>query len=107
MKKRFLIAGASVVAGAAVATKLLRRPHDVSWSRHARELHHAEDSYFVVVNGVRIHYQESVPESGPALVLIHGFCSSNQGRREVFLRFAAAGYRVMGPDLIGFGVSKK
>jgi pimeloyl-ACP methyl ester carboxylesterase len=107
MKKRFLIAGASLVAGAAVATKLLRRPHDVSWSRHARELDHAEDSYFVVVNGVRVHYQESGPEAGPALVLIHGFCSSNQVWSDVFLPFAAAGYRVIAPDLIGFGYSEK
>jgi pimeloyl-ACP methyl ester carboxylesterase len=107
MKKGYLFLGAYGLVTAVLATKLLRRPHDVVWARHARELHHAEYSYFAVVDGTRIHYQEAGPENGPVVFLIHGFCASNLIWSEVFLGIAAAGYRVIAPDLIGFGFSEK
>ena len=44
MKKRYLIAGAGGLMGAALTVKLLTRPVDVEWEQHARELHHAERS---------------------------------------------------------------
>ena len=43
----------------------------------------------------------------PPLVLIHGFASSTLVWSKVFFRLAEAGYRVIAPDLMGFGYSGK
>src|SRR5687767_4036719 len=43
----------------------------------------------------------------PALVLIHGFASSTLVWSKVFLRLAAAGFRVIAIDMLGFGYSGK
>ena len=107
MKKRYLFAGAAAVVAAGITAKLLSRPHDVVWRESAKELNHAEDSYFVTVDGIRLHYQEAGPEDGPAVLLIHGFCASNQVWSEVFLPLARAGFRVIAPDLVGYGFSEK
>jgi len=107
MKKRYLLGGASALAVGGVVAKLLSRPNDVLWSECAKELIHAEDSYFVTVDGIRIHYQEAGPENGPVVFLIHGFCASNQVWSDVFLPLARAGFRVIAPDLVGFGFSEK
>ncbi|HEV2761569.1 MAG TPA: hypothetical protein VGV38_01145, partial [Pyrinomonadaceae bacterium] len=76
MKKRYLIAGAYGLAGAALAAKLLRRPRDVSWEEHADALPHSRLSRFVELDGVRVHYQEAGETAAPTVVLIHGFCAS-------------------------------
>jgi pimeloyl-ACP methyl ester carboxylesterase len=107
MKKRYLIAGASGLAGAALAVKLLRRPRDVEWVDDAEELPHAERSRFMEVDGLRAHYQEAGSIDAPPLILIHGFCASTFVWREVFLPLAESGFRVIVPDLLGFGYSEK
>ena len=93
--------------GAAVAVKLLRRPHDVDWDEHAHELHHAEHSRFAFVDGVRVHYQEAGSTDAPPVLLIHGFTASNFVWSEVLLPIAESGLRVIAPDLVGFGFSDK
>jgi pimeloyl-ACP methyl ester carboxylesterase len=107
MKKRHWIAGALGLAGGAVALKLLLRPRDVKWDEHAHHLHHAEHSRFALVDGVWIHYQEVGAKSAPVLLLIHGFTASNFVWSEVLLSVAESGFRVIAPDLIGFGFSEK
>ncbi|HYO92105.1 MAG TPA: alpha/beta hydrolase [Pyrinomonadaceae bacterium] len=107
MKKRYWIAGAYGLAGAALAAKLLSRPHDVQWEEHRGELPHAEHSRFVEVEGVRVHYQEAGETNAPPVILIHGFCASTFVWSDVFLSIAAAGFRVVAPDLAGFGFSEK
>jgi pimeloyl-ACP methyl ester carboxylesterase len=108
VKKRYWIAGALGVAGAAaVAIKMLRRPDDVVWDEHAHELHHAEHSRFTEVDGVRVHYQEAGAIDAPAVLLLHGFTASNFVWKEVLLPLADSGFRVVAPDLIGFGFSGK
>lgn len=107
MKKRYLIAGASGVAGAALAAKLLTRPRDIKWLDHKEHLHHAERSRFVVVDGVRVHYQEAGFASRPPIILIHGFTASTLVWSEVLLPIAEAGFHVIAPDLMGFGFSEK
>lgn len=107
MKKRYWIAGASGLAGAAVAAKLLSRPADVEWSHHAGQLPHAERSWFTEVNGVRVHYHEAGAENAPAVMLIHGFAASNFVWSEVLLPMARARFRIVAPDLLGFGFSEK
>lgn len=107
MKKRYLLAGISGLAAAAVITKLLRRPSDVDWEQNRERVYHAEYSRFVDVDGVRVHYQEAGDQTAPPIVLIHGFLSSTFVWSQVFLEIAAAGFRVIAPDLPGYGYSSK
>lgn len=107
MKKRYWIAGAGGLAGAALTVKLLTRPHDVEWDEHYGELHHAERSRFAEVEGVRLHYQEAGSPGSPAVILIHGFTASTLVWSEVLLPIAESGFHVIVPDLAGFGFSAK
>ena len=107
MKKRYLLAGVSGVVAGAVAAKLLTRPRDVSWPDSINLIYHAEHSWFTIIDGVRIHYQEAGDEKAPPMILIHGFISSNLVWNEVFLPLAQSGFRVIAPDLPGYGYSEK
>jgi len=107
MKKRHLLAGVSGIVAGAVAAKLLTRPRDVSWPDSINLIYHAEHSWFTTIDGVRIHYQEAGDQDAPPLILIHGFISSNLVWNEVFLPLAGAGFRVIAPDLPGYGYSDK
>ena len=104
MKKRYWIAGA---ATAAMAAKLLLRPRDIDWEKDRELVFHSEYSRFVDVRGLRVHYQEAGPSDAEPIVLIHGFASSTLMWSRVFLKLADAGFRVIAPDLIGFGYSDK
>lgn len=107
MKTRYWIGGTTALVGGALAFKLWLRPRAVEWGEQRERLHHAEKSRFVKVEGVRVHYQEAGAESAPPVVLIHGFCASNFVWNDVLVPFAEAGFRVIAPDLIGFGFSGK
>lgn len=108
MKKRYWIGGISASAlAASVAAKLLLRPRDVEWEKNREVVFHADYSRFTEVDGVRVHYQEAGEPQDPPMILIHGFASSNLVWSKVFLEFAAAGYRVIAPDLLGYGYSGK
>jgi pimeloyl-ACP methyl ester carboxylesterase len=104
MKKRYWIAGAATLA---VAGKLLLRPRDADWRKCRDVVFHSEHSCFIDVDGVRVHYQEAGDEHAPTMVLIHGFASSTLVWSKVFLKLAAAGYRVIAPDMLGYGYSAK
>lgn len=105
--KQWLAAlGGAALAGG-VAWQYLKRPRDVRWIDCVGELPHPDASRFTVVDGVRLHYQEFGAADAPALVLIHGYCSSNYTWKDVVEPLAAAGYRVIAPDLKGFGFSEK
>jgi pimeloyl-ACP methyl ester carboxylesterase len=108
MKKRYWIAvTAGATAGVAVAVKLLSRPRDVDWDENRAVVFHSEHSRFADVDGIRAHYQEVGPPTAPALLLLHGFASSTLVWSKVFLELAEAGFRVIVPDLLGFGYSGK
>src|SRR5882672_7714953 len=108
MKKRYWIGAASTSAlGALVAAKLWLRPKDVEWEQNRELIFHAEHSRFTNVDGVRVHYQEAGRTDGPAMILIHGFAASNLVWSKVFLELAEAGFRVISPDLLGYGYSDK
>ena len=104
MKKRYWIAGAATLA---IASKLLMRPRDANWARNRHVVFHSDYSRFVHVDGVCVHYQEAGQPTAPALVLIHGFASSTLVWSKVFLHLAAAGFRVIAVDMLGFGYSGK
>lgn len=59
------------------------------------------------VNGVRLHYITVGPEDGLPLVLLHGFPQTWRIWRNVMPALVAAGYRVVAPDLRGYGDSEK
>lgn len=106
MKKRYWIGGLSIFAlAASVAAKLLLRPSDVEWEREL--VFHADYSRFAEVDGTRVHYQEAGDPNAPPMILIHGFATSNLVWSKVFLEFADAGFRVIAPDLLGYGYSDK
>jgi pimeloyl-ACP methyl ester carboxylesterase len=54
------------------------------------------------VEGQTVFYWEAGPEQAPALVLLHGFPSSSFMFREL-IPLLAPQYRVIAPDLLGFG----
>lgn len=57
------------------------------------------------VNGVRLHYVEM--GSGPLVVLLHGFPEFWYCWRHQIPALAAAGYRVIAPDMRGYNRSEK
>lgn len=107
MKKRYLIGVLSGIATAAVVTKLIARPRDLDWEKNRGIVFHAGHSRFANVDGVRVHYQEAGPSNGPPMILLHGFASSTLVWSKVFLELAAKGFRVIAPDLLGYGYSAK
>jgi pimeloyl-ACP methyl ester carboxylesterase len=104
MKKRYWIAGGATLA---IAGKLLLRPRDADWHKCREVVFHSEHSCFIDVDGIRVHYQDAGDRKAPAIVLIHGFASSTLVWSKVFLRLAAAGYRVIAVDMLGYGYSAK
>ena len=107
MKKRYWIGGVSASALALVATKLWLRPRDVDWDQNREAVFHADYSRFVEVDGVRVHYQEAGRAEAPPVILVHGFASSNLVWSKVLLDLAEAGFRVIAPDMLGYGYSGK
>jgi pimeloyl-ACP methyl ester carboxylesterase len=107
MKKWPWLAAFYALAGAALTAKLVSRPRDVAWEDYADELPHAEHSRFVAVDGARIHVQDVGDPHAPPVLLIHGFCASSFIWSDAVPHFVRAGYRVIVPDLVGFGFSDK
>lgn len=107
MRKRYWIGGISASALAFLGAKLWLRPGDVDWEKNREVVFHADYSRFAEVDGVRVHYQEAGPADAPAMILIHGFASSNLVWSKVLLELAESGFRVIAPDLPGYGYSAK
>ena len=59
----------------------------------------------VPVNGVTMHLVEAGPEDGHPLVLLHGFPEFWWGWRKQIGVFAGQGFRVIVPDMRGYGQS--
>ncbi len=56
---------------------------------------------------LRMHYVDEGPQDGPPVVLLHGEPTWSYLYRNMIPPLAAAGRRVLAPDLIGFGRSDK
>jgi len=65
------------------------------------------ESAYAAVNKVRLHYWIGGSEGGQPIILWHGFLSTGYAWRAVAPLLAGAGFRVLIPDLRGFGDSDK
>lgn len=61
------------------------------------------ESKIVVTNGIRMHYVDQ--GKGPLVLLCHGFPECWYSWRHQIAALSAAGYRVVAPDLRGYGKS--
>jgi epoxide hydrolase 4 len=61
----------------------------------------------VATNGVHLHVVEAGPESGPLLILLHGFPELWYGWHRQIEPLAAAGFHVLAPDQRGYNLSDK
>lgn len=62
---------------------------------------------YVELGDVRMHYVDEGPRTAPPIVMLHGEPSWSYLYRKMIPPIAAAGYRALAPDLIGFGKSDK
>ncbi len=62
---------------------------------------------YVDVDGLRMHFVDEGPSDGPVVLLLHGEPSWSYLYRHMIPVLAAAGFRCIAPDLIGFGRSDK
>jgi pimeloyl-ACP methyl ester carboxylesterase len=58
--------------------------------------------HYIEADGVRVFYREAGPANAPVILLLHGFPTSSFQYRELIPRLADR-YRVIAPDLPGFG----
>jgi haloalkane dehalogenase len=56
---------------------------------------------------LRVHYLDEGPANGEVILLLHGQATWSYSFRKMIPIFTAAGYRVVVPDLVGFGRSDK
>ncbi len=67
--------------------------------------HHGVESKYIEAAGYRVHYFEAKPASVPGvpIVLIHGLGSRGEDWAALIPQFAAKGFHVYAPDLLGYG----
>jgi haloalkane dehalogenase len=65
------------------------------------------DAHYVDIDGLRMHYVDEGPADAAPVLLLHGEPSWSYLYRKMIPPLAAAGHRVIAPDLIGFGKSDK
>ncbi|WP_151635981.1 alpha/beta fold hydrolase [Noviherbaspirillum aerium] len=58
----------------------------------------------IQVDGANVFYREAGPKNAPAVLLLHGFGASSHMFRDL-MPYLASGYRVVAPDLPGFGMT--
>lgn len=63
--------------------------------------------HYVEIDGLRMHYVDEGPRTGQTVLLLHGQPAWSYLYRRMIGPLAAAGFRVIAPDLIGFGRSDK
>ena len=65
------------------------------------------DANYLDVDGLRMHYVDEGPANADPILMLHGEPSWSYLYRYMIPVCAAAGHRVIAPDLIGFGKSDK
>jgi pimeloyl-ACP methyl ester carboxylesterase len=107
MKKRNLVISLAGAIGATIAVKMLTRAKGVEWEDVSDQVAHSENSHFVEVDGITVHFQEFGDASKPTLLLIHGYTASSYVWNTAAPQLAENGFRVIAVDLVGFGYSDK
>ena len=64
-------------------------------------------NYLILKDGLRLHYLDEGPRDGPVVLLLHGEPTWCFLFRHMIPLLTAQGFRVVAPDLIGFGKSDK
>ncbi|MGM0433680.1 MAG: haloalkane dehalogenase [Pseudomonadota bacterium] len=82
---------------------ILRTPE----SRFERLLDYPFEPHYRDVDGLRMHYLDEGPADADPVLMLHGEPSWSYLYRHMIPVCAAAGHRVIAPDLIGFGKSDK
>ncbi|MCD6346240.1 MAG: alpha/beta fold hydrolase [Bacteroidales bacterium] len=62
---------------------------------------------YIRVLGLNMHYIDEGPAGGPLVLLLHGIPSWSYIYRNMITALSQNGFRVIAPDLIGFGKSQK
>jgi haloalkane dehalogenase len=65
------------------------------------------EPHYIDVDGLRMHYVDEGPKDGVVVLLLHGEPSWSYLYRHMIPPLRDAGFRVVAPDLIGFGKSDK
>jgi len=65
------------------------------------------DAHYMEIDGMRVHYLDEGPRDGESILLIHGEPTWSYLFRKMIPILVGAGYRVVAPDLVGFGKSDK
>ncbi|MGH7895418.1 MAG: haloalkane dehalogenase [Candidatus Binatia bacterium] len=81
----------------------LRTPDD----RFANLPGHPFAPHYTETEGIRIHYVDEGPRSAAPVLMLHGEPSWSYLYRKMIPIVTGAGYRVVAPDLVGFGRSDK
>ncbi|WP_299739448.1 alpha/beta fold hydrolase [uncultured Roseobacter sp.] len=89
-----------------LSTVLLFVAGQPAWAETPREAHRATLER-ADVGGHGIAYLDLGDPADPAVMLLHGIPTSSYLYRDVAPQIAAAGYRVIAPDLLGHGASDR
>src|SRR5262245_29103180 len=82
-----------------------RRSRGVLMSKSAYRDAPTTSIHTVDADGVRVFYRAAGPPTAPVVLLLHGFPASSFMFRELIPRLASE-YRVIAPDLPGFGFTE-
>lgn len=63
-------------------------------------------SFTKIPNGIEVFSRQSGPSDGKVFLILHGFPTSSYQYRNMIPLIAASGYRVIAPDLPGFGFTR-
>jgi haloalkane dehalogenase len=63
--------------------------------------------HYTYIKNLRLHYIDEGPADSRAVLLLHGVPTWSYLYRHMISKISGAGYRVIAPDLIGFGRSDK
>ncbi len=64
-------------------------------------------SHYIDIEGLRVHYLDEGPEDSKPVLLLHGVPTWSYLYRHIIPVLSTSGFRVIVPDLIGFGKSDK
>ena len=86
-----------------VAPGILRTPED----RFKNIIDYPFKANYLIIGDTRIHYLDEGPKDGEIIFLLHGEPAWSYLFRKMIPALTGAGYRVIAPDMVGFGKSDK